>query len=349
MSAKLTPILVAITLMICRAAQGQPAPQPPGGSEGKPVPVTVDNFVRAETDLSFALFVKWGALGKFFHFRDLPLEDAGVRPNRDTLYSVALFDLDAGTVTITLPNAGKRFMSFIVIDEDHYVRMVRYGASSQTLTKEQIGTRYVFTAARTLVNPNDARDAEQAHALQDAIKVSQANPGRFVPANWDPVSQKKIRDALLQLSETLPDLRRAFGSREQVDPIRHLIGTAAGWGGNPDQDAIYLNITPERNDGTVAHRLTVPANVPVDGFWSISVYDAEGHFRKNSFDAYSLNNITAKKDADGSVTVQFGGCDGKMANCLPIMSNWNYMVRLYRPRTEILNGNWKFPEAQPSG
>jgi len=29
------------------------------------------------------------------------------------------------------------------------------------------------------------------------------------------------------------------------------------------------------------------------------------------------------------------------------MRGWNYMVRLYRPRTEILNGNWKFPEAQP--
>jgi hypothetical protein len=28
------------------------------------------------------------------------------------------------------------------------------------------------------------------------------------------------------------------------------------------------------------------------------------------------------------------------------MPGWNYMVRLYRPRTEILNGTWKFPEAQ---
>ena len=64
-------------------------------------------------------------------------------------------------------------------------------------------------------------------------------------------------------------------------------------------------------------------------------------------DAYSLNNITAKKAVDGSVTVQFGGCDGKIPNCLPIMKGWNYMVRLYRPRAEILNGTWKFPEAQP--
>ena len=66
-------------------------------------------------------------------------------------------------------------------------------------------------------------------------------------------------------------------------------------------------------------------------------------------DAYSLNNITAKKDADGSVTVQFGGCDGKAATCLPIFPGWSYMVRLYRPRKEVLNGTWKFPEAQPAG
>lgn len=274
--------------------------------------------------------------------------DAGVRPNRDTLYSVAVFDLDAGPVTITLPDAGKRFMSFIVIDEDHYVRKVTYGASEHTLTREQIGTRYAFAASRTLVDPNDAKDVEQAHALQDAIKVSQASPGRFEPPNWDPISQKRIRDALLQLNATLPDLRLAFGSRDQVDPVRHLIGTASGWGGNPDKDAMYLNVTPERNDGTVPHRLAVPANVPVDGFWSVSVYDAEGHFKKNDLNAYTLNSITAKKDAGGSVTVQFGGCDGRVANCLPIFPDWNYMVRLYRPRKEVLDGTYKFPEAQPA-
>ena len=86
--------------------------------------------------------------------------------------------------------------------------------------------------------------------------------------------------------------------------------------------------------------------MPVDAFWSISVYNAGGYFQKNVFDAYLLNSLTAKKDTDGSVSVQFGGCDGKIANCLPIMPDWNYMVRLYRPRTEILNATWKFPEAQ---
>jgi hypothetical protein len=88
--------------------------------------------------------------------------------------------------------------------------------------------------------------------------------------------------------------------------------------------------------------------VPVDGFWSISPYNAEGYYQKNDLDAYSLNNITAKTSADGSTTIHFGGCDGKTTNCLPIMPGWNYTVRLYRPRKEILDGTWKFPEAQPA-
>jgi hypothetical protein len=67
----------------------------------------------------------------------------------------------------------------------------------------------------------------------------------------------------------------------------------------------------------------------------------------NDFNAYSLNNLTATKNADGSTTVQFGGCDGRVANCLPIMPGWNYMVRFYRPRAEILDGRWSLAEAQP--
>jgi hypothetical protein len=86
--------------------------------------------------------------------------------------------------------------------------------------------------------------------------------------------------------------------------------------------------------------------VPVNAFWSVTVYDAEGHLKKNEYDAYSLNSITAKKSADGSTAIQFGSCDGKIANCLPTLAGWNYMVRLYRPRDEILSGKWKFPEAK---
>jgi hypothetical protein len=127
--------------------------------------------------------------------------------------------------------------------------------------------------------------------------------------NWDQASRKKVHDALLALAETLPDTGRTFGARDHVDTVRHLIGTAFAFGGNPEKDALYLNVTPSKNDGTTVHRVTVK-DVLVDAFWSISVYNAEGYFQKNDLNAYSLNN-TAKKAGDGSVAVQFGGCDGR--------------------------------------
>ena len=71
----------------------------------------------------------------------------------------------------------------------------------------------------------------------------------------------------------------------------------------------------------------------------------QGYFEKNQYEAYSLNNITAKKNDDGAIAIQFGRCDGKIPNCLPVTNGWNYTVRLYRPRAEILSGKWKFPDA----
>ena len=100
--------------------------------------------------------------------------------------------------------------------------------------------------------------------------------------------------------------------------------------------------------GRPIYKLNVK-DVPVDGFWSVSLYDAKGYYEPNEFNAYSINNITAKRSEDGSIDIQFGGCDGKIPNCLPIMKGWNYTVRLYRPRAEILDGSWKFPEPQPLG
>ncbi|HEX5035083.1 MAG TPA: DUF1254 domain-containing protein [bacterium] len=317
-------------------------------SAKNPVPVTADNFVRAESDLYFGNIVKDKGFGKFFHNRELtPLDkQAVIRMNRDTLYSGAVFDLDAGPVTIGLPNAGTRFMSMQVINEDHYALDVFYKTGSYTLSHDKVGTRYVAVAVRTLVNPNDPKDLEQVHALQDAIKVSQAKAGRFEVPAWDPVSQKKVRDALLVLGSTLPDTKNMFGRKDKVDPVRHLIGTATAWGGNPQTDALYLTVTPTKNDGKTIQKLTVK-DVPVDGFWSISVYNAQGYFEANPYNAYSLNNLTAAKSPDGSVAVQFGGCDGKIPNCLPITPGWNYLVRLYRPRPEILEGKWTFPAAKP--
>ncbi len=233
------------------------------------------------------------------------------------------------------------------VNEDQYTPAVYYGAGSHTLTKEGIGTRYAIVVVRALVDPANPQDVQQVHALQDALKVSQQSPGTFEIPDWDEASRKKVHAALLQLGETIADTRRMFGAtKDQVDPVRHLVGSALVWGGLPEKDALYLPVTPAQNDGATIHKLTVK-DVPVDGFWSVTVYNAEGYLEPNPYNAYSVNNITAKKGADGSAAIQFGGCDGEIPNCLPIMKGWSYTVRLFRPRPEILDGRWRFPEAQP--
>jgi hypothetical protein len=91
------------------------------------------------------------------------------------------------------------------------------------------------------------------------------------------------------------------------------------------------------------------ADVPVDGFWSVSVYNREGFFTPNPEGAYTINNVTGTPGADGAITVQFGGCGGGAVNCIPIMAGWNYTIRLYRPRPEILDGRWTAPRPEKAG
>jgi hypothetical protein len=315
-----------------------------------PQRVTVENYSRAQTDIYFAGVASNGGFGKFRHGRELapPVQQGIPRPNRDTLYSFAIIDLDAGPATVTLPDAGKRYMGMQVVNQNQYTPVTFYTPGTHTLSRETIGTRYAIAVVRFLVDFSSKEEIAQVHALQDAIKLDAERSGTFEIPHWDEISLKKIKAALLQLGTTVSDTRRMFGANErQVDPVKHLIGSAMLWGGNPEKDALYLPITPVRNDGKTVYKLTV-GDVPVDGFWSLTVYNDEGYLQPNPDNVFAVNSNTAKAGADGSVTIQFGGCNSSVPNCLPITQGWNYTVRLFLPRRAILDGTWKFPEAQPA-
>jgi len=309
--------------------------------------VTVDNFVRAETDMTLDRYVKQGAFGKFLHLRQpTPIDKQDViRMNLDTLYSMGVFDLTE-PVTIVKPETDGRFLSMQVINQDHSMLRVKHSAGEFTFTRDNIGSRYVIVLFRTFVDANDPADIKAANAVQNQIRVRQKNPGTFEIPDWDEASLLKIRDAINVLAGTRASAAGYFGDKAKLDPISHLLGTAFGWGGNPDAAAMYENVYPEKNDGKTPYTLTITEKVPVDGFVSVTVYNAEGFMQKNDQNAYSLNNVTAARNADGSVTIHFGGDPGK-PNYLPITPGWNYIVRLYQPKQEILDGFWSFPNAQP--
>jgi hypothetical protein len=193
---------------------------------------------------------------------------------------------------------------------------------------------------RIMVDPHDAADVAAVHALQDQIALQAGVPDPWVMPDYDEASFTSTREALLELAKGIGGFDHAFGRRDAVDPVRHLIGTAAGWGGLPEQEAYYVNVNPGLP--VREYSLTV-GDVPVDAFWSISLYDAAGFFEENDRGAYNVNSVTAVRNDDGTVTVNFGGGTDRV-NCLPLTEGWNYIVRLYQPRPEVLDGSWQFPD-----
>ena len=316
-------------------------------------PPTVDafNYVRAETDIQFKDYARvYKAFGKFTHSRQPYNVDKQVTHsgNRDTIYSFGIFDLSKSPLTIEMPDTKGRYMSLMLVSQDHDIYPAYYAPGKWTFTEKEIGTRYVMFGIRTFADPSDAEDMKEAHALQDAVKVSQKEKGDLsgIP-EWNKEEMMRLRKAYNIVGSTTSSSAPYFGVKCDRSYLENAMGVAVGWGGLQAKDAFYIPVTPAKNDGKTPYVLTVPKDVPVDGFWSVTVYNKERFMVKNDLNRYSLNNVTAKKNKDGSVTIRFGG-DPKAENYIPIVPGWQYIVRMYRPHKNVLDGSWKFPVAKPA-
>jgi len=312
----------------------------------EPVVVNVDNFVRAETAAQFdrVLQIPGADINTVVHFRTpVKLDNQNViRMNRDTLYSGAIVDISKGA-SLTVPDLDGRYMSIMVINEDHYLNMVYDAAGTYELTMEEFDTPFVMVTARTLVNASDPEDIKKANALQDQIIIKAASANPYTHQSYDKASYESTHEALIQLGRGITDFERTFGKKEDVGEVRHLLGSAVGWAGLPEEEAYYVNVEPNLPVG--AYELTVK-NVPVDAFWSVSLYNKEGFFQENKYNAYSVNSISGTANDDGSFTIHFGG-DPENVNYLHITEGWNYLIRFYQPHKEILDGAWTFPKVMP--
>ena len=315
--------------------------------DAREIPVTIDNFIRAATDIEFGKYVALaGGVNKFYHFRDLMPVDAQttISANRDTLYSTAIIDISEGA-TFTLPDVGDRYMSAMVINQDHYLNRVFHGGGTYALDMDTFDTPYVAVYLRVLLDATDPADLAAVHAIQDQMSIEAASSEPFIVPPYDEESYVGLVKAAVGLGPYLPDSFRMFGKKEDVDPVRHFIGTAGGWGGLPEDEALYLGIVPGLPVGE--YKIEVPADVPVQDFWSVSIYDANRYFAPNALGAYVVNSVSGTRNEDGSMTVHLGGCEDGRVNCLPLVEGWQYTVRLYRAAAEVLDGSWTFPEVQP--
>lgn len=309
--------------------------------------VTVETFVRAESDFNIrASMSTFGIdVNKIQHLREPTTTEnqPTIRMNQDTLYSGLVLDLSE-PVEITLPEVDGRYMSMHVVNQDHYMS-AEAQPGTYKLTEEEVGTRFAMVTFRTFADVTDTDDIAKAHAAQDAIVTSGGGKGPFEAPDWNLDDLAVARKALSDIAVLGFDASYAFGSKEQTRPIDHLVGAAAGWGGLPRTAASYVIDSVDANDGKIPHTVTVK-DVPVDAFWSITIYNADGYLEPNDMGVNSYNNFTAKPNDIGAYPIHFGGCDDGRVNCIPVSPGWNYTIRLYQPRGEILDGSWTFPVFQ---
>jgi len=309
-----------------------------------PIKVTALNYVKVKTAIQFDkyLALTGGKMNTFLHRRNLVGVNvkSSKRLNRDTLYSFAIVDISKGA-TLTIPDVGGRYVSAQIVNEDGFTNRVFYGSGTFELSVEEFDTPFVWVLIRTLVSEAISGDIKAANKLQDQMSIRSKSSKAYVHPAYDVPSFEATTKLLLELGTGINSNVGAAGKKGEVDSVMQLLASAYGFGTLPETESYLVNVEPGLPaNGTFV--MTVK-DVPVDGFWSVTVYNKDGYFNENPFNRYSVNDRTAVRNADGSITIQFGG-DTTKENALPISAGWNYVVRLYRPRQEILNGEWQFPD-----
>lgn len=106
-------------------------------------------------------------------------------------------------------------------------------------------------------------------------------------------------------------------------------------------------------DGAKTYRLTVPANVPIQQYWSLTAYDRETHaLIRNMPRASRSSQVTdLVKNDDGSVDLVLGPAapEGRDANWIPTDPDRGFevMFRLYAPTRALFDKTWVLPDLEP--
>jgi len=339
-------ILMTALSLNAHVATASTAANPAQEFAAKTTPVTDENYALAETQMIMTGYVDkiaaatgTNGVGVFMNVKKGadPKDKTIMRINFDTIYSWAVLDL-AEPATIVMPETDGRYQTAWVISEEHYNPFAFDKPGEYTLTEENVGTPYAIVVIRTQANVEDPQDMAAANALQDKLAIKQKNRGTYKASHqWDMDEILKMRAKYQQIQKD-KDITsdHMFGKKGSRTLEEHNVGTSFGWGGFTPEQAVYPIYYPENSE---PQTLTLK-DVPVKAFWSITVYD-KGGFAKT--DTYNINSQFAKKNADGSVTIHFGG-DSNQDNYMETFDGWNFALRLYQPGEAYFDGSWKKPE-----
>jgi hypothetical protein len=239
----------------------------------------------------------------------------------------------------------------------------------EQVNRMAIGDYFRLMSSLMVHNPPAQEDAAMVAKM---AKIGLAPDSKFDMARLAPETAKALQDVpRIAIGRIMGELKKA-GVEENgwqvflntgvygTDYLNRALITAIGLGANRPQDAVYptSETDAEGHAYSGANKYVMHFDKghvpPVNGFWSLTMYNAEYFFVDNPLDKYTVSPRNALKyNADGSLDIyiqhESPGAD-KEANWLPAPKDrFVLMMRLYWPKSEapsILNGSWKPPAAR---
>ena len=305
------------------------------------IPVTADNFHKAESAWNFTNWAKLGSDKALFHYREVSPTGHGaptVRMNWDTLYSNRIVKVaDDNTFSISLPDTDL-YVSAHVIDENGFAPYYLIEKGVEHVVS--VDTDYAWVLFRTEITDRHSDEAlEAVHAVQDRIQVSGImEDGEYIPPNYDQEQLLELRNKYKQeFLDSGITLVYASGPG-QVDQHQLDLSHAAGWGGMAKELGVtnaYQSSPTMSGDVCRAITFDEPGN---KFFTSFTLYDADGYLMDgNTF----IRSNEWVKNEDGTITLHFN-CGDDVVN--PLSSGgqpFNYIVRSYGVSQQVMDDTWK--------
>ncbi|WPU64329.1 DUF1254 domain-containing protein [Peredibacter starrii] len=249
--------------------------------------------------------------------------------------------------------AGKEFNGLVTYDSSYFTRL------SRMINEENVHARDTFAMDQLKTigierGKNFTPDTKSEPMLTNAAKKAQQffmtsatemNPF-FPKSHWlapDPIGPKTGFSYME--GDKLAIESRGLVFFLACAPPKNLGAASiyvAGFKDNKDQ--LFMG---EKN-----YRLHVPAKVPVNQYWSATVYDSEtaGFIINSPKQTVDSFNQKLAKNADGSVDIYFGpkAPEGKMENWIYTQpgKRWFTFFRFYGPEEAIKNKSWKLPDIE---
>ncbi|WP_298534701.1 DUF1214 domain-containing protein [uncultured Algibacter sp.] len=300
-------------------------------------------------------------------------EDKIVRMNNDTYYTGGFVYLINGPVKLSASYSDPtRFYSFQLVDDkncnfqniinpegDYYLY---YDEKPKGVKEEQlIKSPSLIAGVITRVEVKDkdnAQDVETAKQVFNGVSISGPEIKKFPKLDLLSGFEDSVANRANQLMDSVfanVPFKALVASPEQVpNEVSYLnlaAGTKGGWGGplasHSSYHMMFFDNLGNKLDGNKGTYTITTEEPNVDAFWSVTAYDTErgGFFHPNKNDLYHINNTTAIRNSDGTITFTFkSNCEVGDLNCLEVPSGkFDLAVRYYLPQEDLISGKWTMP------